>query len=255
MRTDSMALLKGFPMHTRSLLAALLVGASSLLAGCGEAVKRAPVPLDQPLTPATIYLPTCPPNEHTGLFDSRAAQDFEFGHGNCEAMGLVLTRELAPVFDKVRIVQYTPSRDADRFAVKPDKATEAAIGSRYRIVLLPAYASRTRTPGVQQYGKVEKEVSTWVDFAVFSTATGQRIGEASLYSMNGAPSGAQEIGHLIALGVKGPRCQALNKYSMRAFSHAFDGCQSFALYPVDVDQAEDDDAKVEAKVKTPAKLD
>lgn len=246
-----MASQKGFSMQSRSLLAALFVGASILLAGCGEAVKRAPVPLDQPLTPSTIYLPTCPPNEHTGLFDSRAAQDFEFGRRSCEAMGLVLTRELEPLFDKVRIVQYTPSKEADRFAVEPDKATEAANGSRYRIVLMPAYASRTRTPGVQQYGKVEKEVSTWLDFAVFSTATGQQIGTASLYSMNGGPAGAQEIGHLIALGVKGPRCQALNKYSMRAFSHAFDGCQSFALYPVDAEQAEDDDARADARAPAP----
>jgi len=236
-------------MHIRSLPAALFISASILLAGCGEAVKRAPVPLDEPLMPATIYLPTCPPNEHTALFDSRAAQDFEVGRGNCEAMSLVLTRELEPVFDKVRIVQYTPAKDAERFAIEPDKATEAAIGSRYRIVLMPAYASRMRTPGVQQYGRVEKEVSTWVDFAVFSTATGQQIGKASLYSLNGAPSGAQEIGRLIAQGVKGPRCQALNQYSMRAFSHVFDGCQSFALYPVDADQPEDDDAaKSDAKV-------
>lgn len=255
-RTDSPNVsLKGFPMHTRSLLAALLVGVSILLAGCGEAVKRAPVPLDQPLTPATIYVPTCPLNEHTGLFDGRASQDFEFGRGNCEAMGLVLARELEPAFGKVRIVQYTRAKGAEPFAVEPDKATEAAIGSRYRIVLMPAYGTRMRTPGVTQYGRVDKDVSTWVDFAVIATATGQQIGKASLFTMKGAPDGAQEIGHLIAQGTTGPRCQALNQYSMRAFSHVFDGCKSFALYPVDVDDdAEDGEKdKQEAPAGVPAK--
>lgn len=216
-------------MHVRSLPFALVVGAALLVSGCGEAIKRAPVPLEQSLLPATIYVPSCPPNE---AFDGQSAQDWRIGNVSCTAMHGLLAKELEPVSDKVRIVDYAWSRDADRFAVEPDKTIEASIESRYRVVLRPAAASRTRTPGVTQAGRLDKDVSIWEDFAVFSAATDEQIGYASLYSMQGVGSGA-EIASVMARGIMGPRCQALNKLSLRAFSHAFDGCKTFALYPVD----------------------
>jgi hypothetical protein len=220
-------------MHVRSFSFALFAGASLLLAGCGEAIKRAPVPLEQPLLPATVYVPSCPSYEG---FEGLPQRDWQAGDVSCRSMHDRLAEALQPVSDKVRIVDYAWSKEAERFEVNPDVATEASIGSRYRVVLRPAYASRMRTPGLTParppgaVGGIAKELSVWEDFAVFSAATGEEIGEASLLSMHG---GANEIAPLIAGGIMGPRCQALNKFSIKAFSHVLDGCKTFPLYPVD----------------------
>lgn len=222
-------------MDVRVFSFALIAGASLLLAACGEAIKRAPVPLEQPLLPATVYVPSCPAYE--GL-EALPRRDWEAGDFSCRAMHERLAAGLKSVSDKVRIVDYAWSKEAERFAVEPDTTTESSIGSRYRVVLRPAYASRLRTPGLTParppgaIGGIAKELSVWEDFAVFSAATGEEIGEASLLSMDGG-GGADEIAPLIAGGIMGPRCQALNKLSIKAFSHVFDGCKTFPLYPVD----------------------
>ncbi|NII54689.1 hypothetical protein [Luteibacter sp. SG786] len=222
-------------MQVRSFLFTLIAGASVLLAGCGEAVKRAPVPLEQSLLPATIYVPSCPPYDG---FEGLPQRDWLAGDLSCRAMHERLALALQPVAGKVRIVDYAWSKDAERFAVDPDKAVESSIGSRYRVVLRPVYASRFRTPGLSParppgaIGGFQKELSVWEDLAVFSATTDEEIGEASLVSMQGG-GGADEMAPLIAGGIVGARCQALNKFSLKAFGHVMDGCKTFALYPVD----------------------
>lgn len=219
-------------MHVRSF--ALIASASLFLAGCGEAIKKAPIPLDQSLLPATIYVPSCPPYEG---FEGLPERDWKAGDFSCRTMHDQLALALRPVADKVRIVDYAWSKDAERFAVDPDKTTESSIGSRYRVVLRPFYASRLRTPGLSparppgSIGGYQKELSVWEDFAVFSATTDEEIGEASLVSLHG--DGAREIAPLIAGGIIGPRCQALNKFSIKALTHVMDGCKTFPLYPVD----------------------
>ena len=222
-------------MHARSFSLALIAGASIFLSGCGEAIKKAPVPLDQSLLPATVYVPSCPAYEG---FEGLPRRDWEAGDFACRDMHEQLALALQPVSEKVRIVDYVWSKDAERFSVNPDKATETSIGSRYRVVLRPFYASRLRTPGLSParppgaIGGFQKELSVWEDFAVFSAATDKEIGEASLVSLHGG-DGAREIAPLIAGGIMGSRCQALNKFSIKALTHVMDGCKTFPLYPVD----------------------
>jgi hypothetical protein len=222
-------------MHVRTLAFALIASASVLLTACGEAVKRAPVPLDQSLLPATVYVPSCPAYEG---FEGLSQRDWFAGDVSCRAMHDALAQALQPVSEKVRIVDYTWSKEAERFAVEPDRAVEASIDSHYRVVLRPAYASRLRTPGLSParpkgaIGGYQKQLSVWEDFAVFSAKTDEKIGTASLLSMQGG-GGAKEIAPLIARGLVGPRCQALNTMSIKALTHVMDGCKTFALYPVD----------------------
>lgn len=214
--------LKGIFMRVR-FLSPLVAAASILLSGCGEAVREPPVPLDQPLLPATIYVPDCP--TESGFLGFLGGADAAPGVATCRAMHDALVTDLRHVVDRVKLVDYKVAKDAERFAVEPDKAAEASIGSKYRIVLMPAMSSRVRS-GYMEY------VATSMAVGVFDAGSGEQIGDAGFHTNNAGLAGAEEMTRLLAKGLAGPRCEVLNIYSLRTATHKGPECTSFILHPM-----------------------
>jgi hypothetical protein len=221
-----------FRLAVPSLAVALL-----FLAGCGPAVIKPPIPLEQSLLPATIYVPDCPSEDgFSGFMDG---PDRAMGESACRAMSAALVEKARGLDGKVKFVAYKVDLKAPK-PLEPDTSVEASIGTRYRIVLRPAQSSRIRTDRISYVAATEM-------FTVLDIATGTR-GWATVEASPGGVSGATKAAETLIAGVRGPRCEALNSFSARTAFHVLGApkCTTFMLYPShrdDDDEDEDDDAK------------
>lgn len=215
----------------------LLMFAVVLLTGCGPAVIKPPIPLDQSLLPATIYVPDCP--SEGGFSGFMNAADGAMGQSACRAMAAALVEKAQGLDGKVKFVAYKVDLKAPK-PVEPDTSVEASNGSRYRIVLRPASSSRIRTDRISYVAATEM-------FTVLDIATGTR-GWATVEASPGGVPGATKAAETLIAGLRGPRCEVLNSFSARTAFHVLGEpkCTTFMLYPShrdDDDEDEDDDAK------------
>lgn len=225
------------------LAAPFLAAAPLFLAGCGPAVIKPPIPLEQSLLPATIYVPDCPSEDgFSGFMDG---PDRAMGQSACRAMSAALVEKAQGLDGKVTFVAYKFDLKAPK-PIEPDTRVEASIGSRYRIVLRPARSSRVRTDRISYVAATQA-------FSVLDIATGT-AGWATVEASPGGVSGATKAAEALMSGVRGPRCEALNSFSARTAFHVLGApkCTTFMLYPShrDDDEDEDDD---DGKDNKPAK--
>lgn len=229
------------------IAAPFLAFALMLLAGCGPALLKPPMPLEGSLLPATFYVSDCP--EHVGFIGSR---DVAMGQSVCAGMLAALRDSSRRLGGGVNIISYSVgTKDAPK-PFEPDKAAEAANGSRYRVILTPAYSYRayeTTAPGARTQ-------ATWVEasqpFAIEDVVTGKR-GRATVPATPGALPGSTLAANAIVEGMRGPRCEALNKFSIRAPMKAMQigKCATFALSDdTDEDDEDEDEAKAPAAPAT-----
>jgi hypothetical protein len=218
-----------FRLGVPSLAAVLL-----FVAGCGQAVIKPPLPLDESLLPATIYVPDCPLDDD-GFLGFVGAMDRAMGESACRQMGAALITKAQGMDGKVNFVNYKVDLKAPK-PVEPDKGVEASIGSRYRVVLPPARSNRVYQDHVSY-------VAANQSFSVFDTATGTLVGRGSVKASPGGVPGATSAAETLLAGLRGNRCEVLNAFSARTAFHALSApkCTTFALYPVNRDDDEDDE--------------
>ena len=211
-------------------LAAVLL----FVAGCGQAVIKPPLPLDESLLPATIYVPDCPLDDD-GFLGFVGAMDRAMGESACRAMASALRVKAQGMDGKVNFVGYKVDLKAPK-PVEPDTGVEASIGSRYRVVLPPARSNRV-------YQDHLSYVAANQSFSVFDTATGTLVGRGSVKASPGGVPGATSAAETLLAGLRGNRCELLNAFSARTAFHALSApkCTTFALYPVNRDDDEDED--------------
>lgn len=209
-------------------LSPLFAVAFMLLAGCGAAVKQPPVPLDQPLLPATVYVPDCPHDD--GFL---GAMDRAPGSEVCASMLSAMTQEALTYNDAVRVVTYKATPGAPRFTVTPDADAEVTNHSRYRVVMMPAWSSRQSAPAAP--GTTMTTLGISLVFAVVDVATGVTVGQANLSPTRGGDLGAAELAHTLLAGLRGHRCEVLNHWSFAGAVHnSFGGqtCETYTLRPL-----------------------
>lgn len=209
------------------VLRPMLAAASILLAGCGAAVKQPPVPLDQPLLPATVYVAECPHDE--GVF---GALDRAPGAEVCASMRSAMDQEARAFGDAVRVVTYKPTPGAPRFTLTPDAEAEAANHSRYRVVMMAAWSSRQNAPVA---GGTLTTLGISQPFAVVDIVSGSNVGQANLSPAQGGENGASEMARKLLAGLRGHRCEVLNRWSFAGAVHnSFGGqtCETYTLRPL-----------------------
>ncbi|MGY3231582.1 hypothetical protein ACVWWJ_003066 [Luteibacter sp. HA06] len=211
-----------------------LTAAFLFLAGCGQAVIKPPVPLDESLLPATIYVPDCPLNDE-GFLGFMGAMDRAMGESACRAMLLALADKAQGMSGEVNFVTYKVDLKAPK-PVEPDKTAEASVHSRYRVILSPAQSSRVYQDHISY-------VAANQAFSVIDTATATVVGRGSVKASPGGMPGATDAAATLLAGLRGNRCELLNALSARTAFHALHApkCTTFALYRFHPDDEEDDE--------------
>lgn len=222
--------------------APLLAVALLFLAGCGPATLKTPMPLNDALLPATIYVPDCPSAE--SLLEALVSSDKAMGVSVCHEMDKALHAAASGFDGKVTFVLYSVgTKDAPR-TFEPDKAAEASIQSRYRVILSPASSQRVYKDAGGTKGFHYSEVEASQTLSVVEIDTGKR-GWATIAPLNGSQSGADTAAAAIMGGLRGPRCEVLNAFSFRASVHAVavGTCKTFALHMYSADREAEEDAE------------
>ncbi|WP_291779300.1 hypothetical protein [Luteibacter sp.] len=180
----------------------------------------------------TIYVATCPPPEG-GVLGFMGAMDRAPGEATCAAM-LDSARRAARMVPDIDVVSYAFSDPGvglvRRFPeIEPDRDAEASHHSLYRVVLTPPRSSRTTTTGGSY-------VSTSMEFEVTEVATEKVLGRSTLVPVSAGRLGADQLVSRLIAGLKGNRCEVLNKWSLSGIAHkAASGksCDTYTLWPVD----------------------
>lgn len=210
------------------VLRPVLAAASILLAGCGAPVKEPPVPLDQPLLPATIYVPDCA-NDGGFLAGAESAPGREI----CRLMAVALMTSMSGLDGQANVTGYVSKEGRGHVGftghlqapeMTPDLAAEAHVRSKYRIVLAPA------SSGFEPAGGGMRMVGTSLKFVVFDVASGEMIGDARLDTWGVGLAGALELAGPLVRGLQGHRCEVLNKFTVKTATHKSSPC-TYVLSP------------------------
>ncbi|UPG96160.1 hypothetical protein [Luteibacter aegosomatissinici] len=234
------------------LAAPLLAAALLFLAGCGPAVLKTPIPMGDALLPVTIYVPDCP--VEGGFFGFIDGRDAALGLKACQDMAAALRTKSQGLQGKVKVIDYSVGTKEQPREFAPDLAAEASIGTRYRMILAPAESHRV-TQDAGKYATVSS-VDANLHFSVTDTVTGKR-GWADVSAMPHHESGALEAAGVLMAGIRGPRCESLNDWSIRTSIHKLSvgQCKTFALnmFHSDVEAEEDAEDAAEEAAENAAK--
>lgn len=213
---------KNLKLTSRYLMQAGCFAISLCLAGCGTALRRPGLPIDQPLTPVAIYFQPC-------LLSVPTHSDMLAGYVLCHSLPAALEARLVAGGQKYQLI---PTLDRTGQVVTPDRAREKAMGARYRLIVERPESSRVTSPTAPGPGPqiILSHLEAFVSLRVENAKTDALLG-TGLIHMPVARDLDAAFAQRIVRGLAGPRCESVNNWSLAGAFHSSFGakCESFSI--------------------------
>jgi hypothetical protein len=207
---------------SRRLLNAGWIAAALCLAGCGAAVRRPGVPIDQPLTPVAIYLQPC-------LQEPPKRDDALAGELLCRSLPFALQAELTGRKLDYRLI---PASGGDGESVTPDRAMEQSMGAHYRLIVeRPTSSLVTSAVGPDQAPySITSHLEAFVGLRIENVQSDAPVGTGLIHMLVSRDLPAA-FARRIVNGLTGPRCESVNRWSLAGAFHSSFGakCESFSI--------------------------
>ncbi len=224
----------------------VLVALSLVLSACAPLgmapIIKSAVPVDQPLTPAAIYIPDCKDTSSGGFLGFMGASDRALGDGICANLWTAAQSRFSVSPDKYVVLPLKMNGpDAEHLQIEPDYEAEQKLGAKYRVVFRkPASYRQTRDAGPNA---TVSSIEAAVSFSISDAKSGEFINSMGFQVPGSGPRGAKYIVDRVANGLEGPRCDAyyFNSLSFKSALQEIPHCETFSLPERTVVSDDDDD--------------